>query len=494
MRLEELLALPDYRRARPEVLAPGDDRPVGWVHSSEIYEIAPLLEGGEVLLTTGLGLVGASDHELATYAEGIDRAGAVAIVLELGRSFPEAPDALVGACRSTGVALVALRSVVPFVVLARTANERLLDHEATSLRRTERLVGRLTAALLDGGDVEGIVAAMAELIGTPVRLTAADGRTIVAAGGSAAPGATVRTAPIELHGAPWGELVVEGTDEVVELLEHAAPVVRLALLQSAEARGGRRAAARALLRDLSGGRFGDASEVELRAASLGVRTDVPVRAIGIQPMPAVAPARLLGAVEAVLRERGATPLVAEVDGAVVAACGETGLDRAAGSVLVDALDAAIGAPGAIRHLVLGPVVPGFVELGAALAEVRRLLTLARRTDARVRVLLSTDRSLTSLLASTDDAALEAFVRRVLGPLLEHDATTGRPLLPTLVAFQDCGRSKTVTAKRLAVRRQTVDARLRRMGELLDRDLEAPEHALDLGAAVLAWRLRLSGRT
>jgi purine catabolism regulator len=60
LNLQELLDLPVLRRARPEVVVGShlEARPVRWVHTSEIYEISPLLKGGEVLLTTGLGLVG----------------------------------------------------------------------------------------------------------------------------------------------------------------------------------------------------------------------------------------------------------------------------------------------------------------------------------------------------------------------------------------------------------------------------------------------------
>ena len=54
--VQDLLDLPVLGEARPEVLVGGDldRRPVRWVHTSEIYEIWPLLRGGEVLLTTGL--------------------------------------------------------------------------------------------------------------------------------------------------------------------------------------------------------------------------------------------------------------------------------------------------------------------------------------------------------------------------------------------------------------------------------------------------------
>ena len=66
--LADVLAHPALVQCRPAVLA-GDPttRTVRWVHSSDIYEIAPLLRGGELLLTTGLGLVDSTPDELRAY-------------------------------------------------------------------------------------------------------------------------------------------------------------------------------------------------------------------------------------------------------------------------------------------------------------------------------------------------------------------------------------------------------------------------------------------
>ena len=53
--VQDLLDLPLMEAARPEVVVGErlDTRVVRWIHTSEIYEISPLLKGGEVLLTTG---------------------------------------------------------------------------------------------------------------------------------------------------------------------------------------------------------------------------------------------------------------------------------------------------------------------------------------------------------------------------------------------------------------------------------------------------------
>ena len=57
----EVLAMPAMRGAGPEVVAgqQGLGRQVRWVHSAELADIAPLLRGGDLLLSTGItGLLG----------------------------------------------------------------------------------------------------------------------------------------------------------------------------------------------------------------------------------------------------------------------------------------------------------------------------------------------------------------------------------------------------------------------------------------------------
>ena len=60
--LREILELEPLRRAGPQVLAGRDhlDEVVRWVHVTELPDIAYLLRGGELLLTTGMAIAGSS--------------------------------------------------------------------------------------------------------------------------------------------------------------------------------------------------------------------------------------------------------------------------------------------------------------------------------------------------------------------------------------------------------------------------------------------------
>src|SRR5919205_1553262 len=101
MTLAEVISLDVLQRAAPEVVAGADllDRQVRWVHSSELAEAPYLLKGGELLLTTGLGITGRGAVGEAAYVAALAERGVAALALELGWTFPEVPPALVAACR-----------------------------------------------------------------------------------------------------------------------------------------------------------------------------------------------------------------------------------------------------------------------------------------------------------------------------------------------------------------------------------------------------------
>jgi hypothetical protein len=109
--LREILTFDVLAKAGAEVLAGQDslDRLVRWVHSSEIYEIGPLLSGAELLLTTGLGLAGADAGACRHYVRELDERGVAG-----------------DESRRRGLPLVALRQVVPFIRISEAVNTAIV--------------------------------------------------------------------------------------------------------------------------------------------------------------------------------------------------------------------------------------------------------------------------------------------------------------------------------------------------------------------------------
>src|SRR4051812_30024485 len=184
MTLAEVLALDVLRRADPQVVVGAEllDRPVRWVHTSELAEAAYLLRGGELLLTTGLGLGGRGAVGEAAYVAALAERGVAALALELGWTFPEAPPALVAACVAHRLPLVVLREVVPFVEITEEVQTALLERSAAGRRRDRDVREALTDALLEGAGPNELTALLAELAGAPVVVTTSDGALVASAG------------------------------------------------------------------------------------------------------------------------------------------------------------------------------------------------------------------------------------------------------------------------------------------------------------------------
>src|SRR3954466_12005809 len=101
----EVLELPEVVRGEPVVRAGAEqlDRRVRWVHVSEVSDIAHLLEGGELILSTGIALPSDPDA-LAQYVEELSAAGATGLAVELGRRYQGAlPPKLIAAAERSSL-------------------------------------------------------------------------------------------------------------------------------------------------------------------------------------------------------------------------------------------------------------------------------------------------------------------------------------------------------------------------------------------------------
>ncbi|MEP9393002.1 PucR family transcriptional regulator [Gordonia sp. VNK1] len=154
-------------RADPRVLTAHDrlDTAVTWVHSSEIFEIGPLLAGGELLLTTGLGLAGLDAGTRRHYVRDLADRGVAGLAFEIGRTFDAIPEEMIREGSAAHLPIVELRRVVPFIEVCRTANTAIVSDEVTDLR----LRSELDALLHDDLTAPGATAAMIDHIAAATR-------------------------------------------------------------------------------------------------------------------------------------------------------------------------------------------------------------------------------------------------------------------------------------------------------------------------------------
>ncbi|OKI50309.1 PucR family transcriptional regulator [Micromonospora sp. CB01531] len=170
--VREVLALVPVRHGAPRLVAgdAGLDRPVRWVHVAEVPDIATLLGGGELVLTTGIGLP-ADDAGLRAFIGDLADVGVSGLVVELGRRYISGvPRVMAAAAERRGLPLVELRRATPFVRITEAVHALIVDAQLTELRATEEIHQRFTELSVEGAGPEEVVRQAAELSGCPVVL------------------------------------------------------------------------------------------------------------------------------------------------------------------------------------------------------------------------------------------------------------------------------------------------------------------------------------
>ena len=122
--VQDVLDHPLLRRARPVLLSGEDhlDHVVRWVHTADLYEIAPLLRGDEVLLTNGVGLIGIDETGRRLYVRRLAESGVAGLFFEVGRTFTNVPAEMVDEAAEVGLPIVELQPGQAFYAPANIAH------------------------------------------------------------------------------------------------------------------------------------------------------------------------------------------------------------------------------------------------------------------------------------------------------------------------------------------------------------------------------------
>src|SRR3954453_176889 len=148
-----------------KLLAGGDgaDRPVRWVHSSELEDPTPWLKGGELILTTGMG-VGETVAKQRAYIRRLVEAGVAGLGFGLGFGHDKTPRALVTEASKHGFPMFEVPYPVPFIAITEAVFTRLVAEQYDTLQRAVDAEHVLTRAVLEGGGVDGVARSLAGVV------------------------------------------------------------------------------------------------------------------------------------------------------------------------------------------------------------------------------------------------------------------------------------------------------------------------------------------
>lgn len=536
--IRQILDLPVLRAGAPEVIG-GDaaalDQPVRWVHVSDLPDLSNLLEGGELVLTTGQAL---ADPQVGDqYLPRLAAAGAVAVIVELGLHISEIPDSAL-APDPLPLPLIVLHRTVRFVEVTEEVHRRIVADQYAEVDYARRVHEAFTALSMRRATVDDIVAATSDMLNTPVVLEDLN-RQVMAFAARTTPTPELlrdwdrrsRLAPTTDSEEPgawliravgpyrqeWGRLIAPGLsapdERAAMTVERAAQALALHHMAEQGRTSLELRAQSGLVDDLRHGRVSDEAEATSRAHALGLRP-----ALTYIPM-TVRPRETHAADQVLIQQRRVSTLDALVH--AVRADGHTVLTstREDGQIdLLLALQRNVRAPRDSQDTLLarvctqmrraitrvrgvtecfigvGPESSRLIDAADGLVESVYVAEVAagmpigggtaadrpfyRASDVRLRGLIALIRS---------DPRAQAFAETELRGVLEHRANRGEQgaqMFELLRVFLECGGNKSEVAKRLHLSRPTLYSRLATLQRLLGADLDSAESRTSLHVAML----------
>jgi purine catabolism regulator len=152
------------------------DRPIQWVHSSDLADPTPFLGDGHMLLTTGTQFHDdATQHDYDAYIDRLMKRGVVALGFgtEVVRS--GTPAELFGASLEAGLTLVEVPYLTPFIAIARWAAD-VISHEARERDDWSLSAQRaISLAAVGQRGLAGVLAVLAQQLGCRVAVFEPDG-------------------------------------------------------------------------------------------------------------------------------------------------------------------------------------------------------------------------------------------------------------------------------------------------------------------------------
>ncbi|CAN5245035.1 PucR family transcriptional regulator [soil metagenome] len=478
--------------------------PIGWAHISESPDPTPWMEGGELLLTIGLGVRDSPELQRGLVAR-LDEAGCPAVGFGVGVCMERVPDALRAEADARALPLFTVPYEVPFIAVTKRVSRQLFDEHYATLRNAVRMHRAVLSAVLSGTGVDGVLDTVGrQLPAFACVLFDYYGTLLSRRDGAAAPapdtirlwqalagpmhdqdrftivvgGRVVIATTVRLGEEVEAVLALVGDRPLAEhealLLEQGLAGLSLEFARGLSAREAHRAQADELLAEVADGRMA-ARTVARRLRRLGLDPDLAYRVLCLHRPEPVGLRALCALAEDVVTAGGGTVVLGRHEGAVH--CVVQPADGEHAERLAAAASSR-GWSGVRVGRSLAQTDPG--ALDAALRESR----VAADVPGAGSVVDVAGLGLRGLLAGIDDdRGGRAFVSHVLGPVVAHDAREGSRLVDTIAAYLRHGCRPGPAAAELCVHRHTLAYRLGRVAELTGRDLRDGAHLLELGLAL-----------
>lgn len=508
------------------------DRGVRWVHVGDAAESAALLEGSELVLSTG-GQFRGSEARTRAFLDDLESADAAGLVVELIDDDGCADDRAIAELRRASadrhIPVIALRRQVRFVRITQAAHRLLIGEQVALLEQARHSHEVFTALSLEGADEQRIVDTAADLLAAGVVLEDASHRVLAFSPGPGSaeellqrwvedPGrlreARLLQTAVGVRERRWGRLIADlaAADDdrtqvaAAQILERAGQAVTMARMARQDEIGLLQSAQSGFIRELREGPPLAEAEATARAATLGmpaaeaflpavIRITQPGDRDGEQPLISaegqMAERSAVDALTSAARRNRVSVLIGRLRTGTIAVLLGAGGGEEAEESLTRVLERTTGAlsvgdEAADQWTVgAGPVersladAAGHLDEAADIADIAAAMRFGGRIRSQAFYRFADVRLRGALTALRHNAHLTTFASAELGPILDDPKLMG-----FLRAFLDAGGSMTRAARTAGVSRPAAYARTERIETALGIRLDDAESRTSLHTALL----------
>ncbi|EXX85007.1 CdaR family transcriptional regulator, partial [Paenibacillus darwinianus] len=487
-----------------------------WVHIMEVTKVGELLNGNELILTTGIGWQEEEDVSASFLQQLID-CNAAGLCVELGTHTRTSPERMKQLAVRSDFPLILFHEEVRYVDITRDLHTFFIHRQHQMISDLDALTNQFNRLLLSGKGLLPLLRLLHEKTRRKVAFLPADGEPLMLPPPSKpahrqsddermSSGKNKRTAgrPIIVMGQKFAELIIESGEELGEFdilaLDRCATAVAQEMMRTMNVEERRRYKESDWIREWLDGKL---KESDIADYVLSVKPGAQPRSVTVCVFELDRKTLLAPDFETVLVGRFISarfifeqngfllvpvllgqqlvlillhlkPQIAWIPPLARAVERLRKTDKTGGVALFAGL------------MGVGPASPELTALNKSFQAACETIAI-QKTIGPLNRPFYTELHVYRIISGMEKAGqLAAFTEDYLGPILRYERNKNAHLLKTLKVYLQSSGAKQETANALFIVRQTLYHRLTKIGELLGEDFMAPQKRLMLELALYAY--------
>ncbi|MFD1708501.1 PucR family transcriptional regulator [Siminovitchia sediminis] len=530
LKVKDVFSRDSFRTAKVLAGAGGLERVIRWVHVLEVENFGSLIHGGELILTTGVGLQTDSSAQLKFVKELIE-SNAAGICIEKGAYFQEVPYEIIEVADRNDFPIILFEETVKFVDITQELHSLIINRHHDLLGYLDSSSRTFIQLSMAPNGILKILQELYDYFHRAVFFVPIQGKSYYFPSNqkqlhdlavdffqsTEEESIPERMAsihnenfvymPVEGLGQVWGYLSLHTRDEAPEefhylILDRAALAIAQILLRNRTIEERKQHSEDQFVRAVLQGRHFEKEEMKshfpfarqgMTYRVFVIENQVTERMVNEEEWEDIKLQRSM-AIRALFKRFGFFPAVSATkeEIAVIAAYPKTAessknmLGRLTRQLLQAKDSGTLSGPHAVCGA--GRGYGHISQLSKSYAEAKEVISLKRLNVQETMIAYEDIGIYRLLLPMKKNGDLAGYVEDHLGPILKYDSQHESDLYHTLQVYLACGGAKKETAERLFIVRQTLYHRLEKIENLLGPDYMEAHRRITIEAAIKGYEL------